>query len=217
MSSEGDLASLIAAIYEAGMDFSLWPYALGRIAAAYGAGSAGMARQGRTPSECWSFSSSTVDPDYEKKYIAHYHNVNPIWRRASSTPAGTVQTDTMVMPRRELRRTEFFNDFLVPQQMESMLNAVVLLDEGRQTVVTVRRNPEFGADQVKLYKLLAPHLQRAVQINIKLAKAELNHIWSVTALNHLEDGILFVDMNAKVRFANNAAEMFFSSGDIRIH
>ncbi len=216
MSSEGDLASLIAAIYEAGMDFSLWPYALGRIAAAYGAPSAGMARQGRTPSECWGF-SSTVDPDCEKKYIAHYHSVNPIWQRASSTPAGTVQTDTMVMPRRELRRTEFFNDFLVPQQMESMLNAVVLLDEGRQTVVTVRRNPEFGADQVKLYKLLAPHLQRAVQINIKLAKAELNHIWSVTALNHLEDGILFVDMNAKVRFANNAAEMFFSSGDIRIH
>ena len=133
-----------------------------------------------------------IDPDSEKRYIAHYHSVNPIWQRASSTPAGTVQTDTMVMPRRELRRTEFFNDFLVPQQMESMLNAVVLLDEGRQTVVTVRRNPEFEADQVKLYKLLAPHLQRAVQINLKLAKAELKLQWSVTALNHLEDGILFV-------------------------
>jgi DNA-binding CsgD family transcriptional regulator len=123
----------------------------------------------------------------------------------------------MVMPRRELRRTEFFNDFLVPQQMESMLNTVVLVEEGRQTVVTVRRNREFGADHVKLYKLLAPHLQRAMQINIKLAKAELNHIWSVAALNHLEDGILFVDMNAKVRFANSAAEMFFLSRDIRMH
>jgi DNA-binding CsgD family transcriptional regulator/PAS domain-containing protein len=215
MSSESDLVSLIGAIYEAGMDFSLWPYALGRIAAAYGAPSAGMARQGRTLSECWGFSSG-IDPDCEKQYIDHYHSVNPIWQRASSTSVGTVQTDTMVMPRRELKRTEFFNDFLVPQQMESMLNAVVLVEEGRQTVVTVRRNPEFGDDQVKLYKLLAPHLQRAVQINIKLARAELNHIWSEAALNHLEDGILFVDMDAKVKFANKAADVFFLGRDIRI-
>ena len=57
MSSESDLASLIAAIYEAGMDFGLWPDALGRIAAAFGAPSAGIARQGRTLSECWGFSS----------------------------------------------------------------------------------------------------------------------------------------------------------------
>jgi hypothetical protein len=125
MSREFDLASLIAAIYEAGMDFSLWPYALGRIAAAYGAPSAGLARQGRTPSECWGFSSES-DPNIEKQYIDHYHSVNPIWQRASSAGVGTVQTDTMVMPRRELKRTEFFNDFLVPQQMESMLNTVVL-------------------------------------------------------------------------------------------
>jgi hypothetical protein len=173
MKSESDVASLIAVIYEAGMDFNLWPYALGRIASVFGAPSAGIARQGRTLSECWGFSSA-IDPDCEQKYIDYYHSVNPIWQRASATPVGTVQTDTMVMPRRELGRTEFFNDFLVPQQMESMLNAVVVVEEGRQTVVTVRRNPEFEADDVQLYKLLAPHLQRAVQINIKLAKAEVN-------------------------------------------
>jgi hypothetical protein len=40
MSSESDLATLIAAIYEAGMDFSLWPYVLGQIASAFGVPSA---------------------------------------------------------------------------------------------------------------------------------------------------------------------------------
>src|ERR1700686_4268333 len=116
MSSESDLAVLTAAIYEAGMDFSLWPYALGRVAAAFGAPSAGMARQGETPSDCWIFSSG-MEPDYEKKYIDYYHSVNPIWQSVPSAPVGTVQTDTMVIPRRELSRTEFFNDFLVPQRM----------------------------------------------------------------------------------------------------
>jgi len=128
MSSEGDLATLIAAIYEAGMDFSLWPAALGRIAAAFGVPSASMARQGKTPSECWGFSVG-IDPVHTENYIAYYHNVDPIWQRVPSTPAGTVQTDSMVMPRRELVRTEFFNDFLLPQGAQSLLNAVVLFDE----------------------------------------------------------------------------------------
>jgi DNA-binding CsgD family transcriptional regulator len=214
MSSESDLASLIAVIYEAGMDFNLWPYALGQLATAFGAPSAGIARQGRTLSECWGFSSA-VDPDCEKKYIDYYHSVNPIWQRASATAAGTVQTDTMVMPRREFSRTEFFNDFLVPQHMESMLNTVVLVEEGRQTVVTVRRNTQFEADNVRLYKLLTPHLQRAVQINLKMARAEQARNASLATLNHLEDGVLFVDSDANVRFANQSAEQFFANGDLR--
>lgn len=216
MSSESDLASLIGVIYEAGMDFSLWPYLLGRIALAFDAPSAGMARQGETPSECWGFSSG-VEPDYERKYLDYYHNVNPVWQRASSTPAGTVQTDTMVIPRSELSQTEFFNDFLAPQRMESMLNAVVLMEQGRQTIVSVRRHRQFETDDVDLYKLLAPHLQRAVQINIKLARAELKHQASVETLNHLEEGILFVDLNARIMFANKAAETFFATRDLWLH
>ncbi len=216
MSSESDLASLIGAIYEAGMDFSLWPDVLGRIATAFDAPSAGMARQGETLSECWGFSIG-VELEYERKYLDYYHRVNPIWQLASSTPVGTVQTDTMVMPRNELNRTEFFNDFLAPQRMESMLNAVVLMEQGRQTVVSVRRHRQFEAADVELYKVLAPHLQRAVQINIKLARAELRHQASVTTLDRLEEGILFVDLNARIVFANKAAETFFANRDLRLH
>ena len=196
------------------MDASLWPYVLGRIATLFNAPSAGIAGQGRSLSECWGFSSG-VDPEYEKKYLEYYHGINPVWQRASSA-VGAVQADTMVVPRSELRRTEFFNDFLAPQQMESMLNAVVLVEEGRQTVVSVRRNPQFEANHVELYKLLAPHLQRAVQINLKLARAELNHNASVETFNHLEDGILFVDLEARVKFANVTAEQIFANGGLGI-
>ena len=51
-------------------------------------------------------------------------------------PAGTVHTDTMVIPRRESVRTEFFNDFLVPQTIDGLINAIVLVEDGRQSVVT---------------------------------------------------------------------------------
>jgi hypothetical protein len=56
--------------------------------------------------------------------------------------------------------------------------------------------------------LLAPRLQRAVQINIKLAKAELKHIASVEALNNLEEGVLFVDLNANSRSRTKQRKSF---------
>ena len=216
MSSESDLASLIAAIYEAGMDFSQWPYVLGRIASAFGVSSASMARQGRTASECWGFAVG-IDPIIPENYLKYYYGVDPLWQSASSAPAGTVQTDTMVIPRRELVRTEFFNDFLLPQSVEGLLNAVVLVEDGRQSIVTLHGDQQFDEGHVALYKLLVPHLQRAVQINIKLARAELNHSASVETLNHLEEGVLFVDLNANVRFANRAAEKFFARRDLRLN
>jgi DNA-binding CsgD family transcriptional regulator len=208
MSSESDLATLIAAIYEAGMDFNLWPLALKRIASAFGVPSASMARQGRIPSECWGFAVG-IDPSMSENYLKYYYGVDPLWQTAISTPAGTVQSDTMLIPRREFVRTEFFNDFLMPQSIAGLLNAIVLVEEGRQSVVTLHGDQQFDEGHVALYKLLAPHLQRAVQINLKLARTELNQAASVEALNRLDQGILFLDVNARIIFANAYAEMCF--------
>ena len=83
--------------------------------------------------------------------------------------------------------------------------------------MTVQGNREFEASDVELYKFLTPHLQRAVQINIELARARLNQIASVATLNRLEQGILFVDLNANVKFANKAAERFFAGRDLRLN
>ena len=206
MISERDLASVVAAIYEAGVDFGRWPQTLGILAAVMDSPSAGIARQGPTPEQCWNVDYGVSD-SFARDYQAHYHGVNAVWQRAPATPAGTVHTDSMLIPRSELTRTEFFQDFLTPQGIGGMIAAVALLENGRQTVVTVRGHREFDDQQIALYQLLTPHLQRAVQINVRLARAEINHATSMELLDRLEQAILFVDENATVLFANSAAEM----------
>lgn len=210
MISDTELASVVAAIYEAGADFSRWPDTLERLAAAFGASSAGMARQGPTPSEAWAM-TSRLDPDFARDYAAHYHAVNPIWRRTASTPAGTVQSDSMVMPRAELARTEFFNDFLMPQDCGGMLNVVALVEDGRQTVVTVHARREVQDEEVHLYRLLTPHLRRAVEINVRLSAASINHAATVEVVDRLDEGVVFVDEGAKIVYANATAEALFSA------
>jgi hypothetical protein len=146
-----------------------------------------------------------------KNYVEHYHGVNPIWQRVPNTPAGTAQADTMVMPRRELERTEFFNDYLVAQRIGGLLNSVVLVEERRQTVVTMHGRRQFDADDVALYKLITPHLQRAVQINLKSAQTQMYHAASREALDRLNEGVLFVDVDGSVLLANRIAESLFKA------
>lgn len=211
MIEESKFAALIGAIYDAAADPSRWPGTLGLLADAYGAAAVGIGRQGKAPGEFWGF-APRIDPAFVANYAAYYHSVNPIWSQVPHTPVGTVQTDSMIMPKSAFVRTEFYSDFLSIQGIDSMLNAVVAIEEGRQTVVTVHGRRAFEPEHIRLHKLLAPHLERAVQLNVKLAKLEMNHAASVEALNQLDQGALLVDASAGVVFANCAAEGLFAAG-----
>lgn len=210
MIDERTFGGLINAIYEAAAHSSRWPEALRLISSVCASHTTVLTRQGESLGESWSLAPE-CDPAYYESYCNHYHGVNPLWHRAASAPMGTVQTDQMIMPKDELVRTEFYNEFLVPQELGSMLSAIALVEEGRQTVVATHRRREFDAEHVGLFQLLAPHLQQAVQLNIRLAKLEMQCEASADALNQLEQGALLVDETAGVLFANREAERLFTA------
>jgi DNA-binding CsgD family transcriptional regulator/PAS domain-containing protein len=128
-------------------------------------------------------------------------------------PAGTIQTDAAVMPRSELARTEFFQDFLRPQDIGGMLNAIVLMADGRQTHVTVHASRPIEDSQIVLYRLITPHLRRAAELNVQLAGADLTRAASAAVLDRLDQGVLFVDDASRVVFANRAADAMLSAGE----
>lgn len=212
MISQSDLASVIATIYEAGVDFDRWPEALARVTEAVGGHSASLVRQGATHEDCWGF-GHRVEEGWSRLYFEHYHDVNPLWGRTWLAPAGSVHTDAMVMSRAELARTEFFEDFLAPQGVGGMLNAVVLMEAGRQTILTVHADHEIEDAQVALYRLIAPHLQRAAELNVQMAGIELNRAGSEAVMDRLDQGVLFVDAAARLIFANRAGEAALSAGE----
>lgn len=158
-----------------------------------------------------------VDPLQLERYASYYHPINPVWRHMLSSPVGVVKTDTMVIPRREFARTEFFNDFLLPQDHGSMLGAVAHVEHWRQLSVVVQRRREFERDEIAFYRRLAPHLQRAVQLNAKLELLNLQCAASAEMLHQLDRGAFLVDDAARVLFANREAEsLMTSSGGLRV-
>lgn len=216
MISERRFTALIAAIYDAGADFRCWPEAMRLMAQAFHAPAVVFGSTSRRAEEVFIIAPE-IDPIQNERYASYYHRVNPIWQRVASSPVGSVQTDTMMVPRREFARTEFFNDFLLPQDLGSMLGATTNAERSRQLSVVVQRRREFGRDEIALYRRLLPHLQRAIQLNVKLELLNLQCAASAEMLHQLDRGAFFVDATARILFANREAEYLMkSSGGLRV-
>ena len=205
MISERRFDALIAAIYDAGADFERWPEAMHLIAKAFHAPAVVLGAFSPRPDDIFVISPQ-VDPARHEIYASYYHHINPIPPLALAAPVGAVRTDTMMMPRREFARTEFFNDFLLPQDCGSMLGDATYAENSRQVSVVVQRRREFEEEEVALYRRLVPHLQRAVQLNAKLELLNLKCAASAEMLDRLDRGAFLVDASARVLFTNVEAE-----------
>lgn len=208
--TEDEVLALIGGIYDAATDVNRWSLVMQQVADAFGAGDASLSAV--SPNAVPWLVAPRSDPEFLQSYGAYYHPLNMFWRRMSRLPVGTVATDEMVMPKEELERSEFYNDWSRPQGYLSVMGATLLVEDDWRIEFVMPGKHGFGPEHLKLYETLAPHLTRAVQINQRLARAEVNGVSSGEALNRLEQGILLLDVGAHLLFANRSAERLFAAG-----
>ena len=72
---------------------------------------------------------------------------------------------------------------------------------------------EFDAAQIRLFAALIPHLQRALQLRLRLAALDGPPTNSVEMLDRLPHAVLLVNSRAGVIFANQAAATMLRAGD----
>jgi DNA-binding CsgD family transcriptional regulator len=110
------------------------------------------------------------------------------------------------------QRTDFFNEWYRPQRFDSLIGTNLLVEGPVSTVVSILRKEPFTRAEIELFSFLIPHLQRAMQLQLRLAVLEDKQNGSAEALDRLPQGVLLVDGAAKVRFANRAAEEVLADG-----
>lgn len=211
---EDEVLDLIDRIYEAGMSFDRWPDALTRMADLLGARDASlgaMAPEGLP----WIFAPRT-DPEFMRLYAEAYHPLNQVWQGVTRRGVGRATSDAMVMPREDLVRSAFHNEWSRPQGYNTHMGTMVLAEEGWRTVLMLPGRESFGEDELRLLETLAPHLRRAVQMNIRLAQGDLNSGVTARLLEEMPTAAFVLDADARVLFANAAADELFRSGAVRI-
>lgn len=214
-----DVSRLTDEIYDAAVDVGHWPRVLERLAQCFGSSSAHIAVDNYAMTQGRLVSFGT-DPAYARRYADHYITRNVLWQRMVKRSLYATMTNRTVMPVEELRRSEFYNDFLRPQDGEEILVTVASQQPDRATMVMLWRPARFGAwepEQMEDLALLTPHLRRALRVNQGIGDLRLAHDAASEVLYRLEHGVILVDAGARVLFANRAAEaMLRDAGPLRL-
>lgn len=201
---ESEALRLVDDIYAAGMSFDLWPLALERLADAFGAVEASLGAEAAVGIP-WIFAPRT-DPEFMRLYAETYHPLNDAFHAITRQGVGRLATDTMVAHRDDLARSAFHNEWSRPQGYHTKLGGVLLAERGWRTVLMLTGREEFGRDELRLLQVFAPHVRRAVQLNAHLAQGDLANAVTVRLLEQMTTAAFVVDADARVLFANAAAE-----------
>lgn len=209
---------LVGAVYGAAVDAGRWPSVLEQFARVFGASSAHLSEDNLASTQ-GRLVSYGFDPGLPDLYTRYYASRNVLWKNIVQRSLDGVLTDRIIMPREQLVRSEFYNDFLQPQGGEEVLCFAGKPHEGvcmNLILAREQRHGMWGAKDMKAMATVAPHVNRALAINRQIAAQLLFSNLATEALHRLNCGTILVDAKGSVLFVNPAAERLFSERDFRL-
>ena len=150
-----------------------------------------------------------------KSYQEYFVTINPLLA-ADPFRRGVVAVSEQILNDQELVRTEFYNDFLQPQDWFYCCGVLTGQDQSTTSEITAirsRRAGSFTSNEVALFEYLAPHLQCAVRIHNRIAGLESGLNAATGVLDRFPTGIVVVNSDAKVILTNRAADAILKRGD----
>ncbi|MGO1076445.1 response regulator transcription factor [Inquilinus sp. CA228] len=163
-------ADLIGPTYDAALGDADWGGVLAGLAARF-RGSI-VLNQPTLPPTAGGLLGANVDTAGFAAYDAHYRHCDPLRLAIRRGAPGPVFVDRMLMPGRDLERTEFYSDFLAPRGMHSALCWHAEIGRGHPAALTIwrsRRAPSWADADIRLLRGFAPHLARSLLIQQRLA------------------------------------------------
>lgn len=150
--------------------------------------------------------SVNVDPGYLKAYRDYYGSINVYLQRLAQTRHHpVVQPGEAICPNDELVRTEYYHDYLRPQNVFHSLGMAMELDAGLHVhlgLVRSRQRPPFGPDEIRVAEGVAAHLGLAMQVRERSLPLWQAGIWARSLLDQLPYGVLLLDRRGRLREAN---------------
>ncbi|MEZ5936127.1 MAG: hypothetical protein R3F54_30340 [Alphaproteobacteria bacterium] len=198
----------IDVLYEAAAEPNSWSDALTLIADLLGAAGAQFFIWDKSCS-AMSFSAVGRLPDEgNAAYVSHYGAIDTRRQALDRLPAQQVLATDETFDGGRFRRSEFFNDFLLPYDVPYAACSRVLVTERQSAVIGVLRHRHQGPfDAPALGKLdhLLPHLGRVACLHHKLADLRQRSQMTTSALDMLAHGFLITDIDGRVHLMNRAA------------
>ncbi len=212
------LAETIDSIYGAALEPDGWQNALAQVTHLLG-GHGGLIQSTAVSPEAGGLWVGHNVPEAKiPGYLAHYYHKD-LWRLAGDRlrDLGVASSDMLVDPR-TFERSEFWNEFLREMDFFHLSGSIPVMasDGSPETKISVfrgRRRAGFDATDMRLHRLLVPHLRRAFQLHWRLRWLTARAEGAIGALDQVQISIFLVDRDARIVHANQAAERLVALDD----
>jgi DNA-binding CsgD family transcriptional regulator len=206
-------------LYEAAAVTDTWPRALAALADATGAVNAHFAVWNGRENKSDFFASARPDRGWETLYTTYYGAIAPCRHLLDDKPVGEWIASHRYFDQDFVRRSEYFNDFLLKIGGLYSVKGRVFETPSRDSyaIAGVLRSPTTGPldpDEIaRLAQALNGHLRRAAALHHKLSAARPNGRLLEAAVDHLSVGVLIVNWRGRLLAANRTAQSMLLTGD----
>lgn len=216
---EARFNDIVASIYRTIEDPQQWAEVLHAVAHEVGGDKGVLYSQGVRKEDGGLWVVSNIEASSIDRYAAHYGQIDA-WRTTAEAKGlldGSIRTGDEVLPRAELYRTEWYNDFAHPLGLDNLVHFVQPVRmNGLEPVLhfsifTDQARPEFDRDTVRRLARFQPHLKQALLLRAMLDE-RLRDASARALVGAIHDPALLVDRALAIRAANKQAEALLREG-----
>ncbi|PQA71965.1 helix-turn-helix transcriptional regulator [Brucella oryzae] len=211
---DGQLSKLV---YAAMLGEETWEHFLGKLASNLPDGTAALVTHDIRNDEGYGLFAGFEETTKEL-YNSYYGKLNPLQPLLFSKPIGFTGYDFDLISQDNLRRTEFYNDFLVPQRMKRTAGVKFAKSRNQSfTLVISWNNDPIEPSRIEKTVLslasLSPHLKRAFDFYQREKRSQFN---SSSLMDTVNIGALVLDREYRPRIISMvASEMIENISPLR--
>lgn len=216
--------ALLDLIYETAYEPSLWTRVLERLADSLHGGGGWVSQLDVEDGKGGSLDDPMcrVDPVWAERFVDYYAALNPLnnvsdgraflrqWQPIVLTDEDWIEKDVLM-------RTEYYNDFLEPQDLHSTLWIRLDARESNTATVNISRPKHRGSfeEQDKaVARAYQPHLIRAFKLGQKIGMDRRHQRDTAEVLDLSFSGIFLLDASGRLRYANRAGERMLARSGV---
>lgn len=219
MLSELEYGGFVDLVYEAAVEPGLWVRVLEKFADLAGGAKAWMPTLNLSDGGGDGL-LARIEPERQTSYFEYYASVNPFFIEDQAGPNANwpllVVTDEDLFLKEDFVRTEYYNDFLRPQDIYAAAIVRLSRQDNFETTLNLSRplrRGQFTKEDIRVAEQLQPHVVRALKINQSLGPRTQIAAHLADVLDQSPHGLFLLDGAGAIRHANREAERLLAAGD----
>ncbi len=207
---------LILRIYDTALDPAAWPAVLEGLGSTFRCHFADVFGRTEDRSRFQGVAYGLSESDYQDNFLGVWTKRNVWASKHPTTEAGEIVTTSEIVSRRELQRSEMFNDYLQARDLHEGLRLSIWSGDGWVNDISLIRAwsvGSFTSEERALAHQLMPHLRQAASLAHRGSGTMLaSGLTGADCLHGIDQPALLVDAGGTVLHSNAAAEGLLAAG-----